>query len=171
MPPTQVSSWTCSVVLCCILLCCVVLCCVVLCCVVLCCVVLCCVVLCCVVLRCVVPKALLPEGNGRDVYPQVQVNGSPGVEAPAPAPALAGVACGGRPYASTHRWSERGIALCTTRGRADNQAAGGGGTGRPGCRWYGDFSRAFLPGGQRDGGPTHLVGTACGGWWSPMASG
>ena len=32
-------------------------------------------VLCCVVLCCVVLKALLPEGNGRDVYPQVQVNG------------------------------------------------------------------------------------------------
>ena len=85
----------CCVVLCCVVLCCVVLCCVVLCCVVLCCVVLCCVcvcvvlccvvlclclclccvVLCCVVLCCVVPKALLPEGNGRDVYPRVQVNG------------------------------------------------------------------------------------------------
>ena len=64
----------CCVVLCCVVLCCVVLCCVVLCCVVLCCVVLCCVVLCCVVLCCVVPKALLPEGNGRDVYPRVQVN-------------------------------------------------------------------------------------------------
>ena len=25
---------------------------------------------------CGVPKALLPEGNGRDVYPLVQVNGS-----------------------------------------------------------------------------------------------
>ena len=59
----------------CVVLCCVVLCCVVLCCVVLCCVVLCCVVLCCVVLCCVVPKALLPQGNGRDVYPRVQVNG------------------------------------------------------------------------------------------------
>ena len=58
-----------------VVLCCVVLCCVVLCCVVLCCVVLCCVVLCCVVLCCVVPKALLPEGNGRDVYPRIQVNG------------------------------------------------------------------------------------------------
>ena len=66
----------CCVVLCCVVLCCVVLCCVVLCCVVLCCVVLCCVVWCCVVLCCVVPKALLPEGNGRDVYPRVQVNGS-----------------------------------------------------------------------------------------------
>ena len=90
----------CCVVLCCVVLCCVVLCCVVLCCVVLCCVVLCCDVLCCVALRCValccvalrcvalycvvlrcvvlccgVPKALLPEGNGRDVYPRVQVNG------------------------------------------------------------------------------------------------
>ena len=32
-------------------------------------------VLCCAVLCCVVPKALLPEGNGRDVYPRVQVNG------------------------------------------------------------------------------------------------
>ena len=65
----------CCVGLCCVVLCCVVLCCVVLCCVVLCCVVLCCVVLCCVVLCCVVPKALLPQGNGRDVYPWVQVNG------------------------------------------------------------------------------------------------
>ena len=65
----------CCVELCCVVLCCVVLCCVVLCCVVLCCVVLCCVVLCCVVLCCVVPKALLPEGNGRDVYPRVHVNG------------------------------------------------------------------------------------------------
>ena len=75
----------CCVALCCVVLCCVVLCCVVLCCVVLCCVVLCCVVLCCVVLRCVViccvvlccgvPKPLLPEGKGRDVYPQVEVNG------------------------------------------------------------------------------------------------
>ena len=46
-----------------------------LCCVVLCCVALRCVALRCVVLCCVVPKALLPEGNGRDVYPQVQVNG------------------------------------------------------------------------------------------------
>ena len=64
----------CCVVLCCVVLCCVVLCCVVLCCVVLCGVVLCCVVLCCAVLCCVVPKALLPEGNGRDVYPRVQVN-------------------------------------------------------------------------------------------------
>ena len=60
----------CRVVLCCVVLCCVVLCCVVLCCVVLWCGVVCCVVLCCVVL-----KALLPEGNGRDVYPRVRVNG------------------------------------------------------------------------------------------------
>ena len=52
-----------------------VLCCVWLSCLVLCCIVLCCVMLCCVVLCCVVPKALLPEGNGRDVYPRVQVNG------------------------------------------------------------------------------------------------
>ena len=37
--------------------------------------VLCCVVLCCAVLYYVVPKALLPEGNGRHVYPRVQVNG------------------------------------------------------------------------------------------------
>ena len=64
-----------SVVLCCVVLCCVVLCCVVLCCVVLCCVVLCCVVVWCGVVCCVVPIALLPEGNGRDVYPRVQVNG------------------------------------------------------------------------------------------------
>ena len=27
------------------------------------------------VVWCGVPKALLPEGNGRDVYPRVQVNG------------------------------------------------------------------------------------------------
>ena len=61
-------------VICCAVLCCVVLCCV---CVVLClcCVVLCCAVLCCVVLCCVGLKALLPEGNGRDVYPRLQVNG------------------------------------------------------------------------------------------------
>ena len=32
-------------------------------------------VLCCAVLCCAVPKALLPEGNGRDLYPRVQVNG------------------------------------------------------------------------------------------------
>ena len=70
----------CCVVLCCVVPCrvvtsCVVLCCVVGCCVVSCCVVLCCVVLCGALLWCGVPKALLPEGNGRDVYPQVQVNG------------------------------------------------------------------------------------------------
>ena len=29
----------------------------------------------CGVVWCGVPKALLPEGNGRDVYPRVQVNG------------------------------------------------------------------------------------------------
>ena len=29
----------------------------------------------CGIVWCGVPKALLPEGNGRDVYPQVQVNG------------------------------------------------------------------------------------------------
>ena len=29
----------------------------------------------CLPVRCVVPKALLPEGNGRDAYPRVQVNG------------------------------------------------------------------------------------------------
>ena len=44
-----------------------------------CCVQLCIVVscssVCCCVLLCDVPKALLPEGNGRDVYPRVQVNG------------------------------------------------------------------------------------------------
>ena len=34
-----------------------------------------CGVFCSVLLCCVVPKALLLEGNGRDVYPQVQVNG------------------------------------------------------------------------------------------------
>ena len=80
----------CCVVLCCVVLCCVVLCSAALCCAVLCCavlcrvvlcrvvscrVVLCSAVLCCAVLCCVVPKALLPEGNGRDVYPRVQVNG------------------------------------------------------------------------------------------------
>ena len=30
----------------------------------------------CGVVWCGVPKVLLPEGNGRDVYPRVQVNGS-----------------------------------------------------------------------------------------------
>ena len=29
----------------------------------------------CGVVWCGVPKALLPKGNGRDVYPRVQVNG------------------------------------------------------------------------------------------------
>ena len=71
----------CCAVLCCAVLCCAVLRCAVLRCAALCCAALCCAVLCCAavlrsaVLCCAVPKALLPEGNGRDVYPRVQVNG------------------------------------------------------------------------------------------------
>ena len=33
----------------------------------------------CWCLACVLPKALLPEGNGRDIYARVQVNGQGGV--------------------------------------------------------------------------------------------
>ena len=65
----------CCAVLYCTALCCAALHCVLMCCAVLYCTALCCAVLCCAVLCCVVPKALLPEGNGRDVYPRVQVNG------------------------------------------------------------------------------------------------
>ena len=50
-------------------------CCAVLCLAVPCCALLCCAVLCSAVPCCAVPKALLPKGNGRDVYPWVQVNG------------------------------------------------------------------------------------------------
>ena len=60
-------------------------------------VVLCCAVLrlCCDVLCWDAPKVLLPEGNGRDVYPQVQVNGRP--------VCIACVLC-----ASVWIWAERG---------------------------------------------------------------
>ena len=69
-----VSIWTSDVVWCGVVWCGVVWCGVVWCGVVWCGVVWCGVVWCGVV-WCGVPKALLPEGNGRDVYPRVQVNG------------------------------------------------------------------------------------------------